>query len=81
LDLALDDLEDLTDALGESFLDFFLLYFLGGFGMSGIGLFFDRYFWGDMPTGHISGCSSNSASQRLVPEPVRSGTTPSQRAN
>jgi hypothetical protein len=32
LDLDLDDLED---ALGEPFLDFFLLDFLGGFGMSG----------------------------------------------
>jgi MinD-like ATPase involved in chromosome partitioning or flagellar assembly len=35
LDLDLDDLEDLADALGEPFLDFFLLDFLGGFGMSG----------------------------------------------
>lgn len=38
LGLDLDDLEDLADALGESFLDFFLLDFLGGFGMSGYGV-------------------------------------------
>ncbi|GJN09426.1 hypothetical protein PR202_ga27432 [Eleusine coracana subsp. coracana] len=35
LDLDLDVLDDLVDALGESLLDFFLLDFLGGFGMSG----------------------------------------------
>jgi hypothetical protein len=37
LDLDLDDLEDLADALGEPVLDFFL-DFLGGFGMSGYGV-------------------------------------------
>ena len=39
LDLDLDDLDDLADAVGELFLeDFFLLAFLGGFGMSGYGV-------------------------------------------
>ena len=37
LDLDLDDLDDLADALGEPVLDFFL-DFLGGFGMSGYGV-------------------------------------------
>jgi hypothetical protein len=37
LDLDLDDLDDLADALGESLPDFFLLDFLGGFGISGYG--------------------------------------------
>lgn len=38
LDLDLDDLDDLDDVVCELFLDFFLLDFLGGFGMSGYGV-------------------------------------------
>lgn len=64
LDLDLDDLEDLADALGESFLDFFLLDFLGGFGMSGYGVDSWLVFSGKIPKGDISRGSSKSAKRR-----------------
>jgi hypothetical protein len=57
---------DLEDALGESFLDFFLLDFLGGFGMLGLG-YRRAVSWpplsGNMPKGDISRGSSRSSNE------------------
>ena len=63
LDLDLDDLDDLADALGEPVLDFFL-DFLGGFGMSGYGVASWLGFSGKMPKGDISRGSSKSVKKK-----------------
>jgi hypothetical protein len=64
LDLDLDDLDDLADAVGEPFLeDFFLLVFLGGFGMSGYGVASWPLFSGSMPYGDMSRGWSKSAKE------------------
>lgn len=61
------DLDDLDEAVGELFLDFFLLLFLGGFGMSGCGGFaslpaFSTY----KPKGDISWGWSKSVEQTVA---------------
>jgi hypothetical protein len=63
LDLDLDDLDDLAGALGESLQDFFLLDFLGGFGISGCVFSPWLVFSGNIPNGDISRGSSKSVKE------------------
>ena len=74
-DLDLDDLDDLADAVGELFLeDFFLLAFLGGFGMSGYGVASWPLFSGSIPYGDISRGWSKSAKSKKSEGKYRSVT-------